>query len=120
VSRVQQEKKYSPNTPQPILPHKHATFGKFVFDFKSKAVDDNADADEGIEAKANMAYVTNKAYEAFEANKVKADEADKAIVADEADLVSEAADAIEAVEAGAADGTNLTSGCCKSARPMSQ
>ncbi len=75
----------------------------------------------------------NKAYEADEADATKVDQADNADAAkvdeaddadaakvDEADLADEAADAVEAAGAGVADGTNLTSGCCKIARPMSQ
>ncbi len=58
---------------------------------------------------------TNKAHEADEADAAKVDEADDADAAkvNEADLADEAADAVEAAGAGAADGTNLTSGCCK-------
>ncbi len=76
---------------------------------------------------------TNKAYEADKAGATKVDEANDADVAkvDEANdadaakvkkanLADEAADAIEAAGAGVADGTNLTSGCCKIARPISQ
>ncbi len=51
----------------------------FCSDFKSKADDDNANANGAIEADADKADVTDKANEAFEANKAnKADEADAA------------------------------------------
>ncbi len=64
----------------------------------------------------------NKAYEADKADATKVDEADDADAArvDKADLADEAADAVEAAGVGVADGTNLLSGCCKIARPMSQ
>ena len=60
--------------------------------------------------------------EADKADAAKVDEADDADAAkvDEANLADEAADAVEAAGAGVADGTDLTSGCCKIARPMSQ
>jgi hypothetical protein len=67
--------KYSPHTPQPTLPHKCVTLGKFCFDFKLEAVDNNADANGAIEADADKADVTDKANEAFEAD--KANKADK-------------------------------------------
>ncbi len=70
-------RKYSPHTPQPTLPHKQVKLGKFCFNFKLEAVDDNADANGAIEANASKADVTNKADEAFEA-KEAADKADKA------------------------------------------
>ncbi len=47
-------------------------------------------------------------------------DATEATEADEADLANEAADTIEAFGVCAANGTNLMSGCCKIARPMSQ
>ncbi len=64
----------------------------------------------------------NKAHEADEADAAKVNEADDADAAKvyEADLADEAADTVEAAGAGAADRTNLTSGCCKITRPMSQ
>ncbi len=75
----------------------------------------------------------NKAYEAYEADATKVDKADDADAAkvdeaddadaskvDKADLADEAADAVEAAGAGVANRTDLTSGCCKIARPMSQ
>ncbi len=84
-------------------------------------------------AKAMTDVAANKAYEADKADAAKVDEADDADAAkvDEAkdadtakvykaNLADEAADAVEAAGAGVADGTNLTSGCCKIARPMSQ
>ncbi len=42
------------------------------------------------------------------------------VVADTVNVFDEAVDAVKAVGAGAADRTNLTSGCCKIARLMSQ
>ncbi len=60
----------------------------------------------------------NKAHEADEADAAKVDEANDADAAkvDEADLADEAADAVEVDGAGAADGTDLTSGCCKNCK----
>ncbi len=49
-----------------------------------------------------------------------ATEATEADLANKADSADEAADTIEAVGAGAADGINLTSGCCKIARLINQ
>ena len=74
------------------------------------------------EAKAMTDVAANKVHEADKADAAKVDEADDADAAkvDEADLADEAADTVEAAGAGAADGTNLTSGCCKIARRMSQ
>ncbi len=65
---------------------------------------------------------TNKAYEADKADATKVDKADNADATkvNEADLADEAADAVEAAGAGVADETDLTSGCCKIARLMSQ
>ncbi len=64
----------------------------------------------------------NKAHEADKADAAKVDEADDADAAkvNKADLADEAADTVEAAGAGAANGTDLTSGCCKITTPMSQ
>ncbi len=68
--------------------------------------------------KANKAVVANEIDEAIVAD--EATDATEADLANKADSVNEATDAIEAVGASAADGINLTSGCCKIARPISQ
>ena len=57
-------RKYSPHTPQPTLPYKHVTLGKFCSNFEidandSKPDDDNADANEAIEAKADKTVKAN-------------------------------------------------------------
>ncbi len=76
---------------------------------------------------ANTAYEADKADatkvdEADDADAAKVDEANDADAAkvDEANLADETADAVEAAGVGVANGTDLTSGCCKIARPMSQ
>ncbi len=50
----------------------------------------------------------------------KVADATEATEADYADLANEAVDTVETFGARAANGTYLTSGCCKIARPMSQ
>jgi hypothetical protein len=42
--------------------------GKFCFDLTLETVDNNADANKAIEAKANEANMTDKADKAFEAS----------------------------------------------------
>jgi hypothetical protein len=51
-------------TPQPTLPHKRVTLGKFCLDFEidakvAKPDKDNADANEAIEAKADKTVKAN-------------------------------------------------------------
>ncbi len=88
-----------------------------------------------ISRKADVANKPGKGDDANKANKaVVADEIDEAIVTDEAadatkaseadlvnkaDLANKATDTVEAVGAGAANGINLTSGCCKITRAIS-
>jgi hypothetical protein len=97
-------KKYSPHTPQPTLPHKHVTLGKFCFNFKAEAFDNNSNANEAIEADANKANEANKANVAENT----ANEADLIIVAGEVEednktSVAGAADVEVAISTNKAD-----------------
>jgi hypothetical protein len=97
--------------------------GKFCFNFKLKAFDDNADANEAIEADANKTDVTNKVIRtnltdlADEVIVTDADEANKILAVNEANVmdkaivtnnIDEADNVIVAVEANAADKANKT------------
>ncbi len=112
-------REYSPHTPQPTLPHKCVTLGKLCFNFKLEAFDNNADADEAIEAdangvdEANKADVAennyNKAYLIIVANKVE--EANETSVAGAADVevaiaTNKANVANKAIEANEANEVN--------------